>query len=499
MERMAWLQMELLSPLYEDVQQGGIFPDSKYFVDAVPLFPVETILAAYSEAKMRPGFSLKEFITQHFQLPDPPDETYRSGNKPIREHLDSLWNVLLRTPGNGGGTLIPLPHPYIVPGGRFREVYYWDSYFTMLGLQVSGRIDIMENMVRNFAAQIDTLGFIPNGNRSYYLGRSQPPFFSLMVELLAQSKGNDILLQYQKQLEKEYAFWMQGAEQVSTATPAERRVVKMPDGSLLNRYWDSFDTPRPEAYAEDLHLAMHSGRNHSELCRHIRAAAESGWDFSSRWFEDPMDMATIQTTDIIPIDLNCLLLHLEELLASLYLHQHTDQYHEMLERVDNRRQALETYCWQEKDSFYMDYNWRKQITTGRITAAGLFPFFFGYAPVEYASSVALQTEEKLLRQGGLITTPLATGQQWDAPNGWAPLQWIGYYGFSHPAYQQTALAEKIREAWIQTCEKIYAATGKMMEKYNVTDTDNLAGGGEYPNQDGFGWTNGVYLKLASLG
>lgn len=295
MESATYLTVQELSPLYEEVQMSGLFADSKYFVDAVPLQPVADIMAAYTAARSTPDFDLRRFIETHFQLPAEADNSYRSDNKPIHIHLAELWNVLTRTPDQQAGTLIPLPHPYIVPGGRFREVYYWDSYFTMLGLQVSKRVDLIENMVNNFAYLINTVGFIPNGNRSYYLGRSQPPFFASMVLLLMEEKGEEILGKYLSPLEKEYAFWMDGLSQLSDTQTTYRRVVRMPDGSVLNRYWDDMDTPRPEAFTEDKHLAESSGRNPQEVYRHIRAAAESGWDFSSRWFSDGETMQTIQT------------------------------------------------------------------------------------------------------------------------------------------------------------------------------------------------------------
>ena len=174
-------------------------------------------------------------------------------NKPIvRQHLEALWNVLRRAPSDGGGTLVPLPFPYIVPGGRFREIYYWDSYFTMLGLQVSGQVEMIQNMVDNFAYLISEIGFIPNGNRTYYLGRSQPPFFALMINLLGESTGESSLLKYREPLEKEYAFWMDGEDRITEPGKGYRRVVKLPGEVIVNRYWDDNDTPRPEAYTEDI-------------------------------------------------------------------------------------------------------------------------------------------------------------------------------------------------------------------------------------------------------
>ncbi|MES2005264.1 MAG: alpha,alpha-trehalase TreF [Bacteroidota bacterium] len=498
MNSTSFFLIERLSPLYEDVQLSEIFPDSKYFVDCVPLHSTGEILSKYEKEKLAAGFDLKTFVQTNFRLPKEANDDYRSGDKSLEKHLSTLWDVLTRTPDEQGGTLIPLPHPYIVPGGRFREVYYWDSYFTMLGLQVSKRVDIIENMINNFAYLIDTVGFIPNGNRTYYLGRSQPPFFAMMLSVLMEEKGTEILDNYQSQLEKEYAFWMDGAENVTGEHPAFRRCVKMPDGTVLNRYWDDYDTPRPEAYIEDRHLAEKSGRNVSEVYRHIRAAAESGWDFSSRWFRDEKNMSTIQTTDLVPVDLNCLLARTEELLCTVYKRNKDEvKLRSMQVQLEKRKKAIQQYCWNEEKGFYFDYHFIDQQPTASYTLAATFPLFMNISGPDQQYKVARIIEEKFLQPGGLLTTLNTTGQQWDAPNGWAPLQWICWGGIViNPNLHK--LAEKIQHNWMHSCEKVYAATGKMMEKYNVTDTQSKAGGGEYPNQDGFGWTNGVYLKFLSI-
>ena len=485
--------IEQLTPLYEDVQSGGIFPDSKFFVDGIPVSSVSDILYQYHTEKEQADFDLEAFVRRHFTLPAEATNDYATADKSLLDHLSGLWDVLTRKPDAQGGTLIPLPYSYIVPGGRFREVYYWDSYFTMLGLQVSKRVDIIQNMVDNFAYLIDKVGFIPNGNRSYYLGRSQPPFFAFMLTVLMEEKGEDILKKYQSQLEKEYRFWMDGATSVSAAYPAHKRVVLMKDGSVLNRYWDDMDTPRPEAFIEDTHLAKKSGKEAHIVYRHIRAAAESGWDFSSRWFRDTMNMETIQTTDLVPVDLNCLLLFMETLLASLYLQQDTIAYEKMMVQIGQRKKAIHQYCWNEEQGFFFDYHFIDGAQTTNYTLAASYPLFCNCASSEQSQKIALKIKEKFLYPGGLVTTLNNIGQQWDAPNGWAPLQWITYRGLMN--YDQNELAKQIRENWLRNNEKVFAATGKMMEKYNVTDTQSIAGGGEYPNQDGFGWTNGVYLAL----
>ena len=152
--------IESLSPLYEAVQSAGIFTDSKFFVDAVPVHPLTVISAQYTAEKNDPAFDLKNFVATNFILPEEKTSSYSSAKKTIETHLNDLWEELKRMPDASGGTLIPLPHPYIVPGGRFREIYYWDSYFTMLGLQVCKKTDQVEHMVDNFAYLINKLGFI---------------------------------------------------------------------------------------------------------------------------------------------------------------------------------------------------------------------------------------------------------------------------------------------------------------------------------------------------
>lgn len=490
----SYLHIESLSPLYEDVQQSGIFTDSKYFVDALPKSSITSILEQYATERKQSSFSLLKFIQENFILPQAQEEEYLSASKSIDTHLHELWNVLQRNPDETGGTLIPLPYPYIVPGGRFREIYYWDSYFTMLGLQKSDRIDLIENMVKNFAFLIQTIGHIPNGNRTYYISRSQPPFFSMMVGILQAAKGDKILEAYLPALEKEYNFWMDGVDQLSPELTSYRRVVLMPNGMVLNRYWDDHPSPRPEAYTEDIHVAKASNKNPQEVYRHIRAAAESGWDFSSRWFADAQEMHTIQTTDIIPVDLNCLLLQLEKTLLTCYQqNKNQDAIQVFTKKIENRHTAIQQYCWNEAKGFYFDYHTQQQKNTDCITMAGCFPLFLAVADDEQAAAVAVVIKEQLLSAGGVLTTTLQTGQQWDAPNGWPPLQWVAYKGLSN--YRHQELADEIKKRWIHLNEITYQETGKMMEKYNVQDIHVKAGGGEYPNQDGFGWTNGVYLAM----
>src|SRR6187401_3043752 len=201
--------------LFKDVQMSKIFPDGKTFVDCVPKKDPKEIVKDYLAIKKNPAvrFSLELFVKENFDLPPaPPTLNYIQQEKDVVMHIKNLWGALRREPDKKieGSSLLPLPYPYIVPGGRFREMYYWDTYFTMLGLKESGETTIIENMVDNFAWLINTYGHIPNGTRTYYLSRSQPPFFGLMVSLLASIKGDAVYQKYLSSLEKEYLFFMDG-------------------------------------------------------------------------------------------------------------------------------------------------------------------------------------------------------------------------------------------------------------------------------------------------
>ena len=486
---------QLYPGLFEAVQLSTVFADNKTFVDVTPKQSPQTIMSHYRAEKNRPDFNLQKFVATWFNLPQTPTNTFQTDiSVGIRKHIDTLWTVLSRQPDTAkGSSLLDLPHSYIVPGGRFREIYYWDSYFTMLGLQESHKTKKIEDMINNFSYLIDKYGFIPNGNRTYYLTRSQPPFFSLMVELLATDNGDKTLTKYQSELLKEYAYWMKGAANLKKGN-ASKHVVRLSGGELLNRYWDDSDLPREESFKEDVTDAKQSEEKPSDFYRNVRAAAESGWDFSSRWFNDPNKLSTIQTTDLIPVDLNCLLYHIELVLAKTYkLKGNTQQYKLYQTKALRRKAAILKYCWSEDRGWFMDYNWRKKQVSPVKTLAGVFPLEFGIADTVQSVTIAAHLQTEFLNPGGLVTTLNANGQQWDSPNAWAPLQYMAIYGLIN--YHQSKLAKQIAMNWIKTNVHLFKKTGKLLEKYNVVDTHSKAGGGEYNLQDGFGWTNGVLLNL----
>jgi len=491
---------EIYGELFTDVQMRHVFPDSKTFADCTPKRDPQQIVKDYLAMKKNPSirFRLDEFVLRNFYVPKPPQSNYTTKEKDVVQHIKNLWSVLKRdadTPVNGS-SLLPLPYPYIVPGGRFGEIYYWDSYFTMLGLKESGREDMIEDMVKNFAYLIDTYGHIPNGNRSYYISRSQPPFFSLMVELLASIKGDEVYTTYLAEMEKEYAFWMEGADKLKPGQ-AHRRVVRLNDGTILNRYWDDAATPRPEGFKEDVMIAEKSGRNKEEMYRNLRAGAESGIDFSNRWFDDKKSLTTIEVIDFVPVDLNALMVHLEDMIAKARKLKNDEAgANQMLKKASARETAINKYCWSKQLNYYLDYNFKKLKQSAVPTPAGMYPFCVMDKTSSLDQNCKLATttlKNRLLKTGGISATEINTGQQWDAPNGWAPLEWMTIWGLDRCG--QPDLARDIATRWVKLNSDVFQRTGKLMEKYNVVDTNLPGGGGEYAGQDGFGWTNGVLLAL----
>lgn len=483
--------------LFVEVQMQRVYPDGKIFVDCAPRRPPDEILAAYRCYRDRPGFELDKFVHENFepQHPDPGNYVAPAG-RGLVEHIDALWNVLQRRPDEHprSSSLLRLPRPYVVPGGRFCEIYYWDTYFTILGLAASGRNDLMRAMADNFAYLVRTYGHVPNGNRTYYLGRSQPPLFAYVVELL-ETKDCCQAQDYLPCLVREHAYWMAGVQHLA---PGEQRAhaVRLDDGSVLNRYWDMRDTLREQSYREDVLTACASGRPRHEVFRDTRAGAACGWDFSSRWFADPQDMATIRTTKILPVDLNCFLYKLECVIADLSAHaDHPGNAKAFQALADARREAIDKYFWNRERGVYLDYDWQLKAPRQALNAATLTPLFCRLASAEQAKSVTAVVRKTLLDPGGLATTLVVNGQQWDRPNGWAPLQWIAVIGLK--SYGHHALADDIADRWLNTVATVYRTSNKFVEKYDLQSA-RPGDGGEYALQDGFGWTNGVTRALLAM-
>jgi alpha,alpha-trehalase len=494
------------SGLFHDVQLARIFADSKTFADAFPKKVLSDIYADYQKNQTNEGFDLTAFVHQHFDIPESILLSNDADSASVQSYIGSLWPKLEKQPDKLIlSSLLPLSHPYVVPGGRFREIYYWDSYFTALGLNESGRQDLIQSMIFNFIDLQNTLGCIPNGNRSYYNSRSQPPVLALMVEMSLQSFDKDkahsrsqFLKHCVQGLQKEYQFWMQGKEQLVADTTAIQRVVKMPNGVCLNRYWDDSAEPRPESYREDIEAAENIvAAKRPDFYRNIRAACESGWDFSSRWLADLDDLSTIQTTHIVPIDLNCLLHKLEMLLSQFYSQLGEEKLSaEFAEHAKMRSDAINHYLWNKESGFYYDFDFIQGQQTSTQSLAACLPLFVQIASKKQAKLIGHKLENAFLMEGGLVTTLNNSAQQWDAPNGWAPLQWFAVIGLDNYGFNQ--LSEQVMERFLGTVEHRFKKDNNIMEKYNVHSSQSIAKGGEYEVQHGFGWTNGVALAFYKL-
>ena len=288
---------------------------------------------------------------------------------------------------------------------------------------------------------------------------------------------------------------MEGAEIVSPQQKTSSHVVRIDHETILNRYYDRVDFARPEAYKREKQLGQ-SGAP-VEFFRSLRAVCASGWDFSSRWFSDPKEFKTVQILDIVPVDLNCLLYHLEETLADFFGRLKAfDKERLYTLAAQRRKEAIQRIFWNQQKQFYFDYNFQNQKQTSTWSLAGIFPLFAQIALSRQAEATAKHLKERFLFEGGFTTSLYEGEHQWDHPNGWAPLQWIAIYSLLN--YGKNSLAKEAAERWLRLNTHMFNQTGKMLEKYNVHHRSSPATRGEYHPQEGFGWTNGVALALIKL-
>jgi len=388
------------------------------------------------------------------------------------------------------GSFLRLKHePFIVPGGRFQEIYYWDSYWIIKGLLLSGMRDVSKNIILNLLDLVARFGFVPNGTRLYYLSRSQPPFLASMVhaylgeeiaiddrplwkriiESVRQGAKTDeeIVTHAFPLLEAEYRWWMENRAY-------EVRIEGK--NHVLNHYDSDSNVARPESFPFD------------RVCpRSIIACCESGWDFSSRWGPDAD--GNWATPFILPCDLQAILHRYELILGSLSLHlglpSKSQRY---FDAAASRRQAVQTILRAPEGSAWRDFDVRSRSQRQGGYASDFTPLWGGLAHKEDAIE-AEQNLGALRVKEGITTSLYDTAHQWDYPNLWAPLQDLIGAGFE--LYGLSTGAE-IRQAFIAHCFDVFQTTGAMFEKYAAGETNKGVGfGGEYDVQIGFGWTNGV--------
>ncbi|XP_073458610.1 trehalase isoform X2 [Aquarana catesbeiana] len=419
-------------------------------------------------------------------------------------NLNSLWKSLGRKIKEEVKTqpdrysLIYVPNPLIVPGGRFREFYYWDSYWVINGLILSEMTQTARGMIENFLYMVQRYGMIPNGGRIYYIRRSQPPFLTLMMESYMESQKNlTFLREAIPLLLKEYDFWMNN-----------RSISVSLNGNnyTLNRYYVPVGEPRPESYSKDFELAENLTATEAKelLYSDIAAAAESGWDFSTRWFNGSTNtLLDTKTSCVVPVDLNAILCRVERTLVKFYkdldMPEMASRFSEALKQ---RLKAVQAVLWDPDLGVWLDYNTEHQERNQNFYPSNLSPLWAAcYEDTTIVDKLVsyLEKSEALTYKNGLPTSFKNSGQQWDFPNGWPPLQHMVIEGLEKtqsPKAQEIAF--KLAQKWVTSNFRAFKKYNAMFEKYDVEGDGKPGGGGEYEVQLGFGWSNGVILQLLDL-
>jgi len=403
--------------------------------------------------------------------------------------------------------LLYLPYPYVVPGGRFNEMYGWDSYFIVLGLLHDEKTALAKDMVDNFLYEIRNYGRILNANRTYYLTRSQPPFLTGMLLAVFKATGDqEWLRQALPAVIQTYEFWTSGPH--------------LTEATGLSRYWDFGEG----AAAEVLSAEKDSeGRNHYDLVKaYFRAHDVSDYDLT-QYFDrahdqfkplfykgdrsmresgfDPSNRFGPFNIDIIhynPVCLNSLLYLMEtqtgEILDSLGRGAEAQVWRE---RSAQRAARINRLLWDEPSGLYADYNFELKKRRAYPFLTTFFPLWAGIATPAQAARVKANLglfEEP----GGLRTSTFVSGNQWDAPFGWAPLEMIAVEGLRR--YGFSADAERISRAFLSLVRESYQREGVIVEKYDVTArgtaTADTIRFGYRSNEVGFGWTNAVFTRLS---
>ncbi len=423
---------------------------------------------------------------------------------------DDVAKIELRTlPATGKVTqhgLLYLPRPYVVPGGRFNEMYGWDSYFILVGLLRDGETARAKDMVDNFLYEIDQYGTILNANRTYYLSRSQPPFLTRMILGVYEQTGDrDWLRSTLPAIDRYYRFWTSAPHLVASTG--------------LSRYYDLGDGPAPEVLSDERDA---EGRTHYDRVREYykthdvtdydermyydakadrltplfykgdRSMRESGFDPSNRFGPFAVDII-----HYVPVCLNSLLYKMERDAADIDSILGLGPKALVWEqRAAARRAAMDRYLWDEKDGLYYDYDFQTRKRRHYEFATTFYPLWAGSASPAQAARVAANLP-RFEAPGGVRTSNTVSGNQWDAPFGWAPLQMIPVTGLRNYGYDEDA--SRLSRRFIGLVTKEFEEHAAIVEKYDLErrESDVSAGikFGYSANQVGFGWTNGAFLDL----
>nr|WPB08679.1 trehalase 1 [Cacopsylla chinensis] len=518
--------------LLDAIQRGKVFPnDSKTFVDRKLKYSESEVLAKYQTLlKNSPNpdnATLTNFVNENFEDGDelevwsPPDFTSTPSiqnkvadpkYKQWTLSLNLIWKELGRKvkedvkTNPGLYSLIYTPNGFFIPGGRFRELYYWDTYWIVQGILLCDMKQSAKGVVENIISLVDQFGFMPNGARVYYLERSQPPLLIPMAANYMQFTGDyGFLKTHIKTFTNEFEYWTN-----------KHMVTVEKNGKYYNlaRYYAPSKGPRPESYREDFEEAEHlqTEEEKNELWIELKSGAETGWDFSSRWFiakdgSNKGDLHDIKTTHIIPVDLNAMLqknaVYLSEWHLQLGNKDLSIKYKNIAKEFN---EAIQEVLWNEKVGAWLDYDTGNKQPRNFFYLSNLTPLWTNSytMPKPYVAEKVLQylrdnhviTEDNQVKFYGTPSSMLNSSQQWDYPNAWAPLQAFIIQGLDYTQDKTAQLvAYRLADYWIRTNYYGYEKHKAMFEKYDSELIGETGNGGEYTAQTGFGWTNGFVFEL----
>lgn len=527
------------SPIYcqgdllHDVQMARLFPDSKSFVDLKMRKSEKEVLSSFDGLKSKfngtiPKDELKSFVdanfvdcpadpkckeleiwTPHDWMPNPAvlDRIVDIRYRLWAYELNGIWKNLSRKMSStvqkdsAMTSLIYLPKGFAIPGGRFKEMYYWDNYWILKGLLQCDMYKTAKGLIENFFELVKKVGHIPNGSRVYYWQRSQPPMLTLMVDAYIRASKDEAFINSRNLeiLDKELQYFIENRQV---------EVKKHNKTFTMYRYYAPSDGPRPESYREDYLLAESLPDDQkTKLYINLKSAAESGWDFSSRWFitkngTNEGTLADINTEHIIPVDLNAILYGCFETIAKWYQWQgNYSKYWYYRFKAVELATAIEKVLWNNNDGIWYDYDTLNDRQREYFYVSNFAPLWTG-AYTFYRHDLSRKIMNYILKlglhkfRGGTPQSLFNTGEQWDYPNAWAPSQAIFIQGLQRLGTREAEqMAALLAAKWIYTNYKGFASTGKMFEKYDAEKVGSGGGGGEYEPQEGFGWSNGVVLEF----
>ncbi|KAI8445830.1 trehalase-domain-containing protein [Phakopsora pachyrhizi] len=409
-----------------------------------------------------------------------------------------------------------LPYPYVVPGGRFQEMYAWDSFFIAIGLLRDSQIRLARNMIDNYIYQIEHYGTILNGNRSYYLTRSQLPFLTPLIKLILPHIPTDHKQQWLQRAiratEKYHTYWTTGSHYVpqtglsrffdygppGSSPPEIIHETDPRDGSTVYQRVKRFFRENYHQGVPDYDISEYYDYDKDELKAKFmdndRAMRESGFDTSRRF--GPFNSKIL---DFNPVCLNSLIALMEYDLSELYLllpgSNNQIKRNQKLSRAwhlkgKDRHELIDKYNWDENLGLYFDYDYVKKERRIYKFATTFLPLWAGIASKDQALKVSREAINSLEIPGGISSSDQIQGDQWDKPYVWAPLQLFAVDGLRKYGFDE--IADRLATKFGSMVLKTFIKTGDLWEKYEGIKRDetvDLKFG--YPtNEKGFGWTNG---------